>query len=258
MTQTAVTKRIRQLEDGLKVSLFLRSRRGMSLTSEGQILLRFNTVAHELEGRLQSELYGDNQKDVSLTIVGPTSVISTRVAENCTPIYTQFPFLNLNLQSDDHSDLLGLLRRGEVDFAIVPPSQVPHEMDSKLIKPDRYVLVGSSKWKGRKLQDLIAEERIIDFHESDSTTLNYLKKFSLNNYAKRTRLYVNENEALLKFLAAGVGYGTLTESVASPYLKSGKLILLNKGLDMEDPLALVWYPRALRPKYFDVLIKAIK
>ena len=58
--------------------------------------------------------------------------------------------------------------------------------------------------------------------------------------------------------ASGVGYGTLTQEVAKPFIERGELITLDSGFVMEDPLALVWYNRPEMPKYFSEIVKAIK
>ena len=150
------------------------------------------------------------------------------------------------------------IRRGEADLAIVPPSQVPNEMDSKVLKPDKYFLVATNSWKNRDLKEILQNERMIDFYESDSTTLNYLKKFNLEKHVCKSRLFVNENEALIRYFMLGVGFGTLTETVAKPFLENETLIRLNKAQSVEDPLALVWYPRPKRQPHFDELIKSIK
>jgi len=256
VTQTAITQRIKALETGLSLTLFLRSRRGMALTDEGKALLQYCSGCREIEGQFLSGIQGQTRSEISLRIVGPTSAISTRVAMNVEPLYRLFPFLKLNLQSEDHENRIEMIRRGEADAAIVSPSEVPNEMDSKLLKPDRYILVASSKWKGRKLSEILESERVIDFYESDETTLKYLKHFELK--ASRDRLFINENEALIRMFSAGVGFGTLTESVAAPYLESGKLIALNRGQTIEDHLALVWYPRPRKMDYFEAMTKAIK
>lgn len=256
VTQTAITQRIKSLEAGLKMTLFLRSRRGMALTDEGIALLQYVSGSRELEGQFLSLVQGKERKEVSLRIVGPTSAISTRIAENVEPLYQTFSFLKIHLQSDDFSNRIEMVKRGEADLAIVSPDQVPNEMDSKLLKPDRYLLVASHKWKTRKLTDILEHERIIDFYELDETTLAYLRKFGLN--AKRERLFINENEALIRMFIAGVGFGTLTESVAASYIKAGQLITLNKGQAYEDPLALVWYPRPRKVEYFDQVLRSIK
>ena len=229
----------------------------MTLTEEGKSLLRLCRGQKELEGQFLGLVSGAGRHEISLTLVGPTSAMSSRIADSCQQLYKKYPFLNLHLRIDDHSDLIELVRRGEADLAIVPPGEVPNEMDSKVLKPDRYLLVSSSKWNGRKLQEILKNERVIDFYESDATTQKYLSRFSLEKYVKRSRLFVNNNEALLRFFKAEIGFGTLTETVATPSIKSGELIALNQGKAMEDTLALVWYSRPVKQEYFEALIRTI-
>ncbi len=99
---------------------------------------------------------------------------------------------------------------------MVKPASVPNEMESKILKSDRYILVGSSKWHDRNLRDILKKERIVDFYDSDKTTMSYLETFNLDKHVQRSRIFVNENEALVQYITAGVGYGTLTETVAKP------------------------------------------
>ncbi len=99
---------------------------------------------------------------------------------------------------------------------------------------------------------------MIDFYESDSTSLNYLKNFSFTSNFKRPRLFVNNNEAILKLFCNGVGFGTLTQEIAKPHLEGGELVTLNGGAVMEDPLALAWYPRPQMPTSFKDIIAAVK
>jgi LysR family transcriptional regulator (chromosome initiation inhibitor) len=258
LTQTAVTKRIQVLENELSLTLFIRSRRGMSLTEDGVALLRHCRAVVELEGRFISQVSGESRVENSITIVGPTSVISTRVTESCAPIYKKFPHLRLHLKSDDYSNGVDLVRRGEADFAITSTQSIPNEMEGKILKPDRFLLLASAEWKGRKLQDILENERIIDFGETDSITTNYLKKFDLLSLVKKSRLFVNENEALIHLFCKGIGFGVLTETVARPHLESGKLTVLNRGQTLEEPIALIWYPRSKSPDYFQEIIKSIR
>lgn len=258
LTQTAITQRLKGLERDLKLTLFLRSRRGMSLTDDGNALLQYCRASEDLEGAFLSRVSGQGRGDVALTIIGPTSALSTRVTEDCRRLYFAYPHLRLHLRSIDHANCIDLIRKGEADLAVVPPEQVPNEMDSKVLKPDRYLLVSSPKWKGRRLNDIVENERIIDFYASDTTTMRYLEQFDLAGLVRRERLYVNENQALVRLFSEGVGFGTLTESVARPYLENGELITLNRGQAMEDPLALAWYPRPQKPDYFADLVRAIK
>lgn len=258
VTQAAATKRLKALEGDLEVTLFLRSRRGMSLTHEGKALLNFCKQTSELEGQFVESIKGAIRTDVSLTLVGPTSALSTRIAKNCAELYQKYSFLRLHLQSDDHSNLVEVIRRGEADVAVVSPSLVPNEMQSKVLKPDRYVLVGPRAWRKRSLPEVLKNERIIDFYETDMTTRRYLEHFKLEKFIRKQRLFVNENEALIQFVSSGIGFATLTESVARPHILNGELVALNEGQILEDPLALVWYPRSRKLPYFEDLIRSIK
>ena len=259
LTQTAVTQRIRALERELGTTLFLRSRKGMRLTQEGESLLRYCRGAADLEGQVLSQIYGAGDvKPVELTVVGPTSVMTARIVDQCKDLYDQWPRLYLHFIISDSVDRLGMVRSGQAALAVVPRDQVPNEMDSKSIRPDKYILVATSKWRGRRLADILDRERIIDFDQADPTTINYLKKFKCDSSQGPGRLFTNSNEAIIKLFCKGVGYGTLTQEIARPYLDSGDLVALNGGAILEDPLALVWYPRPEVPGYFESLLAAIK
>lgn len=259
LTQTGVTQRIRSLESELKTTLFLRSRKGMRLTQEGEALLRYCKGAEDLEGQALSQINGAGQEQpIYLSIVGPTSVMTSRIVSQCANLYTEWTNLYLNFIISDAEDRLNLVRSGKAALAIVPPEQVPNEMDSKVLKPEKYILVASAKWKGRKLMDILESERIIDFDESDQTSLTYLKQFHLLSKIGKPRLFANNNEAIIRLFSQGVGFGTLTQEIAKPFLDSGDIVTLNSGAMIEVPLALTWYPRAEMPFYFQAIVSAIK
>jgi len=259
LTQTGVTQRIRGLERELGTTLFLRSRKGMKLTGEGEALLRYCEQSEELEGRVFSQIQKRGITDsIRVSLLGPTSIVSARVVDQCIPLYARWPSLFLSFVVGDAPDRVAQVKSGAATFAIVPPSHVPAEMDSKLLRPDRYVLVGTPRWRGRRLVDILETERIIDFDEHDPTTLDYLRTFQLAEKLGRPRLYINNNPALIKLFCAGVGFGTLTREVAKPHLEAGELITLNGGAVFEEPHALIWYPRSQKPPYFRAIIDAIK
>jgi hypothetical protein len=103
-------------------------------------------------------------------------------------------------------------------------------MDSKFMRPQKYFLLGPASWKGRKLSNILETGRMVDFYESDQITMCYLKEFCQDKYIGRQRIFANNNDMLIKLIQSGVGFGTLTEALARPYVESGKLIALKIGL----------------------------
>jgi len=258
ITQTGVTQRIRALEQTLSTTLFIRSRTGMGLTEEGQALFRYCQGARDLEGQALAQIHKAGVlSQIQIRITGPTSIMRSRIIPACLPIMKEWKNLLLNFQINDESKLTDELRSGVSHFVIVPPEDVAREMDSKILKAERYVLVASSKWRNRSLTEVIANERIIDFDPSDQMSFNYLRKFGLLDWAKKDRYFANSTEAICEMFCAGLGYGVLTFEFAEPWLKQGKLFALSGKRCLENHLALVWYPRPHKAPYFDTLIKTL-
>jgi len=184
--------------------------------------------------------------------------MSSRIVCQLEEVVKKFPELLLTYKITDLDSRIEDLRTGLAQFALVSHEQVAREMDSKILKPEKYLLVACKRWKGRMLKDILANERVIDFDETDLMTFKYLKKFNLSSLCKPERHFVNSNEALLYLFKAGFGYGVLTQEVAKPYLESGELISLNGGAPLENAIALAWYPRAEMPAYFRAIVTAIK
>ncbi len=258
LTQTGVTQRIRALESLLSTTLFVRSRKGMQLTAEGRALLRYCQAARELEGDALAQIDGaGKQREVRIQIAGPTSIMRSRIIPQCAPVLSKFPRLVASFQISDLENRDQLLRTGESQLAILSPEQVAREMDSKLLKPEQYVLVGPPQWKRRSTEEVLKNERIIDFDPSDTMTYAYLRKFKLHHLVQTERHFVNNTEALVDLFRAGAGYGVLTVEFAKPHLKNGSICQLNGGEVLENRLALAWYPRPQMPEYFASCIRAI-
>ncbi|MGZ3698653.1 MAG: LysR family transcriptional regulator [Bdellovibrionota bacterium] len=257
ITQTGVTQRIRSLEQGVGATLFLRSRKGMRLTSEGEALLRYCQASLELEGQaLAAVQSAARTAEVQVRITGPTSILSTRIAGPTAAVVKDFPELLLSWDANDLENRLEELKTGRAHLAILPPHQVGRELDSKLLRPERYLLVATRRWKKRSLTEILRTERIIDFDPSDRMTRNYLERHRLPP-GRPGRHFINNNEALGELFAQGLGYGVLTEEVAQPWLRRGQLIALNSAKVLENRLALAWYPRPEMPAYFRALVDAI-
>ncbi len=259
ITQTGVTQRLRALEKQLSVTLFIRSRRGMGLTGEGDALYRYCQAALELEGQAMAQITGSaGKRAVQVHIVGPTSLMSSRIVPQCRPVMERFPNLLMRFQVADEPNRIDYLRSGQAQFAVLTPEQVAREMHSKRLEPERYVLVGAPAWRGRSLNDILTTERLIDFDPSDQTSLSYLKTFDLyRSDSGSERHFVNNNDALIHLFHAGAGFGVLMQEIAAPHLARGDIILLNDGAVFESEAVLAWYPRPRMTEYFQALVRAI-
>lgn len=258
LSQTGVTQRLRAMERELSVTLFTRSRRGMLPTPEGEALLQYCRSARDLEGPILAKIGGGGvQESVSICISGPSSLMRSRIIPACLPVMQKYPELLLRFKISDTNIFLDDLKSGEAQIAVLAPELLPRELDSKLLKPDRFVMLGTRSWLNRPLQEVVAQERIIDFDPEDQITFNYLRRFRLLEHVRPGRHFVNNNEALASMIEAGLGYGVLTDDFAKRFLQRCDLVLLNQGKFYERRLAIAWYARPAAPAYWRALISAI-
>ena len=259
ITQTAVTQRIRSLEAQLKTTLFIRSRKGMLLTEEGHALLRYCQGTQELEGEVLSKIQGGaTETEIKMSISAPSSLMKSRIIPQCLSLLSRFPKLLLTFDVNDLENRHHSLKSGHCNFAILQQEDCAREMEVKKLKPEEYIFVCSKKWEKRTLEDIISSERIIDFEETDKTSIQYLKHFDLFHLARPDRHFVNSPELLAMMVANGYGYTTLTKEFAKNYLQSGQLIAMNDNKIFENQLFLAWYQRPEPPKYFLAIIHAIR
>ncbi len=258
ITQTGVTQRIRSLEKQLKTTLFIRSRKGMKLTAEGEALLQYVKGSLEIEGMALSKIHrAAKDSIIEVGISGPSSILRSRVIPNLIPIKNQFPLLRFRFDLSDIDSNVDKLKSSACDLAILEHHQVTREMDSKVIKAERYGLYGPAAWKKRSLADIIENEAIVDFNSSDLMTYHYLDKYRLKNKARTERHYANNTDALTSMLVSGLGYSVLSEEFAKPFIKKSELCELASDKFYDFKIALAWYPRTEKPAYLSAIIKAI-
>ncbi|STX76375.1 LysR family transcriptional regulator [Legionella parisiensis] len=259
LTQTAVTQRLRQLEQKLKITLFIRSRRGMQLTPEGEQLHRYCQRVAEMGCSVLTSIQGAGTlSNLRIKIAGPTSVMRSRIIPQCREIMKTFPKLYLSFLIDDSMDISHQLKSGTFDLVVLSPEQVTQEMISKPLQPEHYLLVCSAKWKHRRLTDIISKEKIIDFGQDDQMTFSYLKKYDLLKFVQTERHFVNNTESIAQLFISELGYGVLSKEFADPYIDSGELLVINEHKSYTNNLSLGWYPRPEQPDYFSAILQAIK
>jgi len=258
ITQTGVTQRIRSLERQLKTTLFIRSRKGMRLTTEGEALLQFVKSSLDIEGVALSKIQrAAKDSIIEVGISGPSSILRSRVIPNLIGLKTNFPLLHFRFDLSDTESNVDKLKTGFCDFAILEHHHVTREMDSKIIKAERYLLYGPASWKRRLFTEILKTESIIDFNPSDNMTFNFLDKYKLKNLVKKERHFANNTDALTSMIINGLGFSVLAEEYAAAFVKRGELIKLNADFFYDYKIALVWYPRHEKPEYFQAIIKAL-
>lgn len=255
ITQTGVTQRIRSLEKQLQTTVFIRSRKGMKLTTEGESLLQYVKVSLENEGMALSKIQkAAFEHNIEIGISGPSSILRSRVIPNLLALKTKLPKIRFRFDLSDNSDNQEKLKNGHCDLAVLEHHQVTKEMDSRILKAERYKLYVPKAWKKRKLSEITESEAIIDFDSADRMTFQYLEKYRLKNKIQSDRHYANNTDALMSMVEKGLGYSVLSEEFAK---KNREIYDISPDQFFDYKLALAWYYRPEMPEYFKAIVKAL-
>jgi DNA-binding transcriptional LysR family regulator len=251
ISQTAVTQRLQNLEKKIKTPLFIRSKRGMALTPEGEILLRYCQACQDLEKGLFANIQGVAESlEVEIRILATSSIMATRIIGPCSKLTSKYENLVMHYEADNSTGRANKLRAGEADFAVLERKNVAKEMQTKQLASEQYVLACSPEWKGRKLKEIVRSERVIDYRIEDEATFDYLREYDLLDDVVCGRHLVNSHNGLVRMVSEGYGYTVFSKELADRYVNEGKLMLLNQGKAIEQERFLAWFDRPGAPDYF--------
>ena len=151
-SQPAVTRTIHRLEEDLGCRLFIRSKSGMELTTEGQTFYEYVSAGC-------AQFFKGEQKITSLLSLdeGSITISATETALHCCLLQAIESFRELHpnvtfrILNNSSSDSVIALRQGQVDIAMI--SSIPDALQDPLVSHAVYsytdILIG-----GRKYRDL--------------------------------------------------------------------------------------------------------
>ena len=119
-TQSAISMRIRDLEEALGQELFDRTARAARLTTKGQELVGYAERVMELMAEIKARI-GDPTIVSGIVRIGVTEYVAlTWLPDLVRELNARFPRVTLEMNVDLTLSLLDKLRGGEIDLAMLP------------------------------------------------------------------------------------------------------------------------------------------
>ena len=200
ITQSALSQRILNLEETLETTLFIRDRAGLQLTEVAQKLVRYCQAKNDLESDFLSSVKAAEQISGLVRIGGFSSVMRSVIIPALAPLFREHPGLQLQVVTKEMSELLSVLKTGEVDFIVTSQKHERDEFESVLLGHEQNVLVEAKDHKGTEIY--------LDHDSSDDMTLAYLRKAGIKTTQIRRR-YLDDVYGLIDGVKCGLGKAVL-------------------------------------------------
>lgn len=234
ISQPAISKHVRLLEEEYKTSLFERKGNTITLTAEGVILYDFILRGQELEKQLELELNTfrePSQVKGDLRLGASTTVALYIVPPVLSGFRKKYPDVKISLFNRNSESVLMALKNREIDLGIVEGSNKIGQVKSQHFLIDEVVPVCSAKSALIKNPTLDIKELSsvpVALRERGSGTLAALKNALSGKGIKMSSLNISMRlggtEALKNFLLADDSLGFLPARAVAKELISGDLV----------------------------------
>ena len=119
ITQPALSKTLRELEDALDTKLFERDKKGMLLTRAGEIFLEYAAASIAAMRTGVSRVKTAGQASGRHVTIGVLPTVAARVMPHAIEQFkNEAPDITVQIITGEHAQLLDLLRLGEVELVI--------------------------------------------------------------------------------------------------------------------------------------------
>ncbi|ONH01091.1 LysR family transcriptional regulator [Bacillus cereus] len=140
--QSGVTMRMKQLENELGVPLFYRNGKGVTLTSNGEILLTYaKQIIHLMDQSIKAIQSNGTEPKGTLKIGCTESTTAVRLPSILTAYYEKYPEVELILETNTTEQLIKLVLERKLDGAFIAGSTQHNELHTNVFREEELVLI---------------------------------------------------------------------------------------------------------------------
>ena len=236
ISQSAVSQSIKQLETALQARLFVRSPRGVALTSEGQMLYQYVRSALGLLATGEDKLTQAQQLLLGSLVIGASDTVTSWFL---TPYLEQFhrehPGIHLRIVSGRGAKVLSMLKSGAVDiaFASAPSDSA---LDCWKCFATHSVFVAGSKYHCDfdhiYSRQEIAAFPLIMLERKASSRVFLEQEFLRHGVTLNPEIELSSRQLLVSLSAIGLGVAAVTEEFIRDALDAGTIRILKTDFEI--------------------------
>lgn len=257
ISQPAVSKTIKNLEECYKSNFFIRRRNSIELTEDGKAFLiyvnRILSIYSEMDNQflnLKNELPEHIQFGASTTVANyilPKILVKFR---------TQYPQVHFDIKSGNSEHIETLILNEHLNFGITEGKNTNRQLHFKKFIKDEIVLVTNVKntsIKNNTINKVTLQELPLIERELGSGTRDVIYEILKENKIQKlnTILHLNSTEAIKNYLYHSDSYALISINAVSEDLMSNKL----KIIDIKDMAMERWFYFVSRTGYHSKIME---
>ncbi|HKP34714.1 MAG TPA: LysR family transcriptional regulator, partial [Sphingomicrobium sp.] len=218
ITQTAVSARIRSLEQQLDRKVFVRNKAGARLTPAGDQFLRFATSLVQIWDRARRSVATAPGKETVVTIGAELSQWNPLMRDWLIWMRRECPELAISAHIDTAERLMDQVQEGGLDFAILYAAPARPGVIAELLFEERLVLVTTTP-----ADEPLRPEDHVEVEWGEDFTASYHAAFP---DAAPGTVSISYGPLALDYILARGGSGYFRMAAVRPFIADGRLALV--------------------------------
>lgn len=234
ISQPAVTKHIKEIENQLNTKLFDRKGTSIQLTQSGKILFEYAEKIRNIYRDLEFEINQVNQQHKGKLIIGASTTVAQYILpEILAKFNSYYKDIKIELITHNTEIISELLKEGKIDLGIIEGESQSNYFDYQIFKADEIVLVAKANHplanKTLNIKDLYHLELI--FREPGSGSLefiqNRLKEKGISLDELNIVMKLGSSESIKNYLLHSDSLAFLSISTVLNELKNNQLSIID-------------------------------
>ena len=239
ISQPAISKSIKTLEEQLSIQLFIRKKDGVTLTEAGSALYKKIHDAMSLIWSAENDLeILTNQESGTINIGASKTIIHEYLMPYIKSFHQKFPNVNFRIYTESKEELIKSLKMGTIDFLFANlPTTISSDFEEIKLLKLHDVFVASNDYKELKgksltIQDL--QKYPILLLNKKTTLRTIFDDYCAEKHINITpKMEFSSNSLIKDFAEAGFGIALLTKEHIKKELDENKLFELNLHLSLK-------------------------
>lgn len=211
ISQPAISQSIKKIEEQLGGTLFIRSNKGMELTSEGKMFYDYVKGALELINNAENEFTSFKDLSKGKIKIGASTTLTKIVLMDAIKLFhSDYPNIEINITNDLTNNLIIDLQKGKLDFVIFNEGDTREtNITIEEIRKLRHGFIYNSEYFNDNITTLNELNNYpLILQKKESNSRKYLDYFTLkNNVFLNATMEVVSQDLVLEFTDAGFGIG---------------------------------------------------
>lgn len=240
VSQPAITRQIKNLEEVLDKKLIVRSTSGIELTKDGEAL--YNEIKSSIEtlNGVYNKFGSNNSNyDETIRIIGGQSTIRKYIIPAMSDFNKIHNKVKFELSTYKYQDSIQRLREGKADLIFLSRGEIDTyynniKFEKWLVSQDIFVCRSEDRDKyPEKINILDAcKYNLICLGENAITTKFLKDYYRENNVVFNPTYELSNNWIIEEYVSMGLGIGLVVEGLVDEKLKSGELVKIDTDFNL--------------------------